>query len=62
MNRENENLQLLAWAGKKIQQAQEDKAYCTVTVHMKDGQIFKIERNDSFVPPSAGTLYKQTGG
>lgn len=62
MTPQNENLQLLAWAGRKIQQAQDEKAYCTVTVHMKDGKIFKIDRNDSFVPPSPGTLYKQTGG
>lgn len=61
MTLSNEDAQLLAWAGNKIRQAQEDKAYATVTVHMKAGQIFKVDRNDSFVPPSPGALVKETG-
>jgi hypothetical protein len=61
MTQNKNNAQLLAWAGNKIRKAQEDNAYCAVVVHMKAGQIFKIERTDSFVPPSAGALVKETG-
>ena len=61
MIQNNNAAQLLAWAGNKIRKAQEDNAYATVTVHLKNGEIYKVDRCDSFVPPSAGALVKQTG-
>lgn len=60
MNRNEE--QLLKWVSDITRKAQADKAYCTLTFHMRDGQLFKAERSDSFIPPSAGALVKNTGG
>lgn len=60
-NKEHEDSRLLAWAANKIRKAQEDGAYGTVVVHLKDGLIIKAERNDSFVPPSPGVLLKDAG-
>lgn len=63
MNRKaEEDAQLLAWAAGKIRKAQDDQAYCTIVIHIKEGQIVKADRNESHIPPSPGTLLKRTGG
>jgi hypothetical protein len=61
MSNNQEDALSLAWAAQKIRKAQDDKAYCTIVVHIKEGQIIKAERNESFIPPSPGVLFKQSG-
>lgn len=62
MTRENENDLKLGWAAGKIRKAQDENAFCAITIHIKDGVIYKLERNDSFLPPTPGALTRQTGG
>ena len=42
--------QLLAWAGVKLQGAQQDKMYGTVTVHFDGGRITRIETKKLEIP------------
>jgi len=60
--KQEEDAQLLAWAANKIRKAQDDEAFCTIVIHIKEGQIIKAERNESHIPPGPGTLLKRTGG
>lgn len=53
---------LLAWAASILQKAQGQEAYCTITFHLKDGEIVRAERNDSYIAPKAGATLSRTGG
>jgi len=52
---------LLAWAASIIAQAQGDRAYSQVTVHVEAGKITRVQRTDSYKPPAPGMTAKQTG-
>lgn len=57
----SKDIQLLAWAGAHVEKAQKQKAYCKITVHIIDGEIIRIERNDTFKPPEAGMQTQVSG-
>lgn len=52
---------LLAWAASIIAQAQGDRAYSQVTIHLEAGRVTRVQRTDSYKPPAPGMPAKQTG-
>jgi len=57
----NNSQQLLAWAAQIIQEAQGAGMYGEVTVRLEAGKIVHVDKRESYKPPKAGMLAKESG-
>jgi uncharacterized protein YdhG (YjbR/CyaY superfamily) len=46
----NRDENLLKWVAQIIKEAQDEKKYAQITVHVQDGVLIRVETKQSYVP------------